>query len=157
MVSIWFFVAAYLLYRDGDNSGQPTDGWYTALIYLYPTLETGIKTLLAIDLFPYSYYWLNRIEHFGWSVAITLLLFPIWVRVRPKISDLTLVCLIVGNITIVGNLNEFLEFGLLINLAKTAQTSYYYVDSITDMATNLIGSMVGAYIVLKLGQTPKSL
>ncbi len=76
------------------------------------------------DVIAYSWWWLNRLEHFGWWAALKFVV--------------SLGCLI-------GNLNEFWEFGLR-QWAGTAARSVLYLATILDMITNLPGALLASLI-----------
>ncbi|GAB4149596.1 MAG: hypothetical protein OHK0017_13850 [Patescibacteria group bacterium] len=153
MLCAWFGMAAWLIYRKRMLPKQLSiSAIYLLVIYLYPVLETIIKFAIQYNFIPGTWFWLNRAEHFFWAVAVSVLFLPYWSSIKYKITQLQLNLLIVGLVVILGNFVEFLEFGLRIQWGtiNNVRGVIYYWDTIYDLMTNVIGAVVGLYIVTKL-------
>ncbi len=59
---------------------------YLTTLLLYPVAETGVQWMQVNHLIPDSWILVNRLEHFCWATALTLLFLPlisqIWKRLE---------------------------------------------------------------------------
>lgn len=112
----------------------------------FPLVELGIKLMIERNVIPYSWFWLNRLEHWAGMTAALLLLYaplkPAWTA----LGDRARLLLALGAASLLGNLNEFWEYGLRASGGdlKLGQ----YGDTILDMAVNLLGGLT-AWVVLR--------
>lgn len=119
---------------------------YTAIIY--PLVETIIK--LTIDLGgdqPWT-IWLNRVEHFGFSLFIGFILLPYLYKPMQKISWPYQALLWIGAIVILGNFNEFVEYYIRTAFGMQELFSKYYPDTIHDLIVNILGASAGYWSYL---------
>jgi hypothetical protein len=153
LFSIW--IGAFLIARKKklyDKLNSSEKKYYMLVFILYPLFELIIKYMLVNDVIPYSWNWLNRIEHFIAAIGIQVLFYP---YLRPTLSKLNLkesFLFLVFTCSFIGVLNEFLEYGIRLhyNLTDNVQFSYYYWDTIYDMAVNVVGATVGFFILYRL-------
>jgi hypothetical protein len=123
---------------------------YLITMMLYPIVETGVQWMQIKDLVPDSWTVVNRLEHFCWATALTLLFLPLITQIWQRLEIWQSLLFIVGFVCLLGNLNEFLEYfsriqGGPIDQAKFA---WFYVDTIYDMMMNLLGSLAGFALLL---------
>jgi hypothetical protein len=150
LFSVWigaFLIARWKGLYDKLNSKEKI--YYTLVIFLYPFFELIIKYMLANDVIPYSWNWLNRIEHFIAAIGIQVLFYPFLRPTLLKLNAKESFLFLVFTCSFIGVLNEFLEYGIRIyyHLTDTTQFSYYYWDTIYDMAINVIGATVGFFLL----------
>lgn len=115
----------------------------------YPLIETVIKAAIIYNWMPYSWNWLNRIEHFGFSFAICFMIYPFIKKDFSKSNLFTQILLIVGIVSILGNLNEIVEYILRVAWSLEENFATYYWDSIFDIVINTLGGLAG-FIAIKL-------
>lgn len=144
MLFIWFSLALWIKYKNIDKNLTTSEyNLFLATIYLYPFLETVLKYMITEDVIPYSWSLLNRIEHFSWSFATGILIYPLLKPVLHKLSLLPALLYFVGIITMIGNCNEFFEFLVRYienHLSDPARQAIYYWDTIFDLGINILGA-----------------
>lgn len=126
---------------------------YSYSLYIYPLIGTLIKLYIFLDIIPYTYFWVNRIEHSLWAFALVILYLPFWKKLSTFTTSLGMIILIVGFVSLLGNMVEFVEYlvRLLSNLSY--KYSLYYPDTIYDMFSNIAGAGIGALLILKVFKT----
>ena len=106
--------------------------------------------MIQKNIIPYSWFWLNRLEHFCSAIGVSIILLPIYVNIWHSLKWWQNLIFVLGLVCLIGNLNEFCEFFLRcfqpINDSKFA---LYYSDTIYDMGVNLIGGFVG-FLIIKM-------
>lgn len=136
------------------------------LAYIYPIQEFIIKIFLFRNLIPFSYWWLNRIEHALFSGAITFLIFIISdtlvsnrptqllnhhvdcsVKARTLIDFFVTSTITISLVNLLGILNEILEY--IIRCYTQPTLNIDYTDTMNDIVTNLIASII-AIIITKI-------
>lgn len=147
---IWF--AAFFTFRFSKlESKLPTNEHklYLATVFIFPIIETFITWMIHKNIIPNSWFWLNRLEHFGSSIGVTILLLPIYINIWRSLKTWQNLVFILSLICLIGNLNEFFEYYLRVccNLISDEKFIFYYEDTIYDMGVNLIGGLVGFSIV----------
>lgn len=141
----------------------PVIGWFTLCLFSpranrkvqllcisYPLVESFIKLLINNNVIPYSWAFLNRVEHLLFSMCLTALLwYVLRLDQQVKMKNAYKWLIIVGFVVIFGNINEFWEAFLRIQYINPDLTrqSVYYWDTIVDMVMNLIGASVVATVV----------
>jgi hypothetical protein len=113
--------------------------WWAAFL-AFPVWEFGLKYLITRDVIAYSWFWLNRLEHLGWMTSSLLLLLPACRRVWGLPWPVA-VLFVLGLGGLIGNLNEFFEYGLRL-IWNTAGKAVWYSDTILDMLTNVAGALL---------------
>ncbi len=152
LLIIWFslilFSKWYKKYREIPSGLKSL---YQFNIYLYPIVATAIKYAIEANLIPYSWFWLNRLEHGFWSFCVIILLLPLTIETL-KQSKFLFFILNLGLIAILGNLIEILEYFIrvLVNLNDYYILSVIYQDTVLDMITNFIGGAIGIFIIVYL-------
>ena len=98
-----------------------------------------------------SWFWLNRLEHFCWAMALVIIFLPIFSDIWKGLSWWQNLLLVVSFVCLIGNLNEFLEYfiRLLLNKKNQLQLAVYYWDTIYDMMMNIVGGF-GGFVVMRL-------
>ena len=142
---------------------------YLTTVLLYPLVETTIKWMIVRDVIPcleklggrrglpasknpptfrYSWFLLNRIEHFSWAVAVVIIFLPILIDIYNSLNLWQNLLVTLSFICFLGNLNEFLEYliRLQLNLTTPKRFAAYYPDTIYDMMMNMIGGFTGFLI-----------
>jgi hypothetical protein len=150
MCTAWFGLGALIVLKKLDSKLSTKEKvLWKVVLFGYPLLESAIKTIIFFNLIPYSYRPLNLAEHFMWSVAMTLLLYPLVRNYLSKNMLKTQLILLFGIIIIIGNLNELFEFGLRMSMSLTSERLFaqYYLDTIIDLGINMVG---GALTVVVL-------
>lgn len=127
--------------------------WHITFV-LYPLLESILKAMIYFNIIPYSWLPLNITEHFLWAFSMTFFLIPIFEKYPLKNQEnrfqiLYKIFIVISLVTLIGNMNEFVEF--LIRYFSGLNTvflySIYYSDSIRDMALNTLGSIFAILII----------
>ncbi|WP_407571267.1 hypothetical protein [Deinococcus altitudinis] len=124
--------------------------WWTALVG-FPVWEYALKFMIIRDVIPYSWFWLNRLEHLGWMASLLLLLTPACRRIWLLPSPFPLL-FVLGLGGLIGNLNEFFEYALRL-IWHTAGGSVWYSDTLLDMMTNVPGALLAFLIGWRLNRT----
>jgi hypothetical protein len=152
MICIWFglffgFRLAKLESQLWDKEHQI----YLATVLIYPVVASAIKWAIVKEIVPYSWFLLNRIEHFIWAVAVAIIFLPTYTNFWKKLRWWQSLTYIIGLVCLLGNLNEFFEYLIrlkMFGIAGIERNTAYYWDTIYDQAINLIGGLVG-FILLK--------
>jgi hypothetical protein len=154
MLIAWFGLALLILLSKQETKlNSKLKNTFLLVIIVYPLIASLIKFILLNDTIPYSWLWLNRIEHFLWATCFGILILPlIQLLTRNQSRIIAAICLI-GLITVVGNLNEFVEYLIRDYLDLTKAS--YYEDTIIDMFINLLGSVFCFEITQLLDQNTK--
>jgi len=94
---------------------------------------------------PDSWILVNRLEHFCWAIALTLLFLPLISQIWNRLEIWQSLLFVVGFVCLLGNLNEFLEYFTRVQQhpIDQAKFAWFYIDTIYDMMMNLLGSLVG--------------
>ena len=124
---------------------------YLATVFIFPLVETYLTWMIQKNIIPYSWFWLNRLEHFSSAVGVSIILLPIYIDIWHKLKLWQSLVFILGLVCLIGNLNEFFEFFLRVccKPIKFSRFAVYYSDTIYDMGVNLIGGFVG-FLLIKL-------
>lgn len=150
MVCIWFgLFFTFKMTQLESRLLAKEHNLYLNTVLLYPLAETWIKWGM-VKHNPYlSNFWLNRLEHFCWSVAIVIIFLPVFTGVYKSLKWWQSLVFVISFICLVGNLNEFFEYfvRMQLNLTKSQQFAFYYWDTIYDMIMNLIGASIGFLIL----------
>lgn len=149
---IWF--AVFFIFRLSNlekNLSISEHKLYIVTAFVFPITETWLTWMIQKNIIPYSWFWLNRLEHFCSAIGVSIILLPIYINIWHSLKWWQNLIFILGLICLIGNLNEFFEFFLRvccqpINYSKFA---LYYSDTIYDMGVNLIGGLVG-FLIIKL-------
>jgi len=104
--------------------------------------------MIEKNVIPYSWFWLNRLEHFSWALAVVILFLPLYRDVWNILNWWQNLIFVIGLICILGNLNEFLEYFLRMRSQNYRALAAYYWDTIYDMMINIVGGFVG-FVVLR--------
>jgi glycopeptide antibiotics resistance protein len=146
LLGIWFglFFLFRLIKLETKLSASEHQIYLTTAL-LYPLLESWIKWMIEKNIIPYSWFWLNRLEHFAWATATVILFLPVFKNIWKASNWWQTLIFILGLVSLLGNINEFLEYYLR---AKSSNISYriftiYYQDTIYDMIMNIIGGLIG--------------
>ncbi|HLO87656.1 MAG TPA: hypothetical protein VK203_21990 [Nostocaceae cyanobacterium] len=151
MAGIWFgLFFLFRLTKLETKLSESEHRIYLITALLYPLLESWIKWMIEKNIIPYSWFWLNRLEHFSWALATVILFLPIFRDIWKNLTWWQNLIFILGFISFLGNLNEFLEYYLR---AQSPNINYrmftlYYQDTVYDMIMNIFGGIVG-FLVLK--------
>lgn len=149
---IWF--AAFFIFRFSKlekNLSTNEHKLYLSTAFVFPIIETWLTWMIQKNILPYSWFWLNRLEHFFSAVGVTIMLLPIYINIWHKLKWWQNLAFILGLICLIGNLNEFFEFLLRVccKPIKYRDFAVYYSDTIYDMGVNLLGGLVG-FLLIKL-------
>lgn len=147
---VWFGV--FFLFRFSQLESKLSNKehrLYLLTIFIYPLIETLITWLIKKNIIPYSWHWLNRLEHFGTSVALVIILLPVFTGVWTSLKWWQTLAFIIGLVCLVGNINEFFEYSLRACCKPYSDVKYavYYWDTIYDMVMNIAGGLVGFIII----------
>jgi len=120
----------------------------TALIY--PLIAALLKLLIIRDLIPHSFYFLNTIEHCLWAFSFTIILTTFFVNIKKKLLPIEHTMLLITVVSTIGIVNEVFEYSIRIIIHLTDQSLFaaYYPDTIKDLCVNIIGSSIGAILML---------
>lgn len=148
MLICWFSIAAFVKVKNFDKRLSRSERkLFFITIILYPIIETVIKYLLVNDIIPYSWFWINRVEHFLSAIAIEILFYPFLKPTLSKLNKIESFIFIVCVVVFIGNLNEFFEY-LIRHILNTYRLDFYYWDTIYDMVMNILGAALG-FCILK--------
>jgi hypothetical protein len=142
MSILWFTLAIYINTFKAALFIRLEKNVFILITFIYPICETIIKISINENFIPYSWFWLNTLEHFIWAFFFT---FMIYFSVKNKLtnqSSLNLVLLLIAFTSLFGNLNEFLEY--LLREYWNLSSIVYYPDTIRDMFMNLVGGTMAA-------------
>jgi hypothetical protein len=150
MVGVWFTL--FFIFRSSGleaKLAKKQRQLYLITVLLYPLAETGIKWMIVKDVIPGTWFWLNRLEHFSWALATVILFLPLFTNVWQQLNWWQNLIFIIGLICIIGNLNEFLEYFIRLNLHLTDEKHFaaYYWDTIYDMMVNRGGGFMGFFVL----------
>ncbi|GGR04757.1 hypothetical protein [Deinococcus ruber] len=143
LVTAWAVLALATFRRMGASPLAVQRLWWSTLV-LFPIWEFVIKWMVQHNVIAYSWWWLNRLEHFGWMASLLLVLLPIYQRLF-RLGWPAALLFVLGLGSSIGNLNEFWEFGLRLQ-AGTAGRGVLYLDTILDMLTNVPGALLAFLI-----------
>lgn len=149
MVCIWFGLFFTFRFTELESKLPYREhNIYLTTVLLYPLIETTVKWMIVKDVIPNSWFLLNRIEHFSWAVAVVIIFLPILIDIYNSLNLWHSLIITLGFICFLGNLNEFLEYliRLQLNLTNTKRFAAYYPDTIYDMMMNIIGGFTGFLI-----------
>ncbi len=147
LVSLWFALSIYILVKKGKNLTSKEHKVFIITVITYPLVETIIKILIDKNIL-YGWATLNRLEHFSWSVAFTILIYMFFKTQISKVESKSFRLLIlISIVSLVGIGNEFVEF--IIREIYHLQLYAYYPDTIKDMITNLVGSSLASVLLIK--------
>jgi hypothetical protein len=159
MLGVWFGLVFFIIYK---KLVLPLPRWQQLVFLLnaslYPLLETCIKIMINENVIPYSWFWLNRLEHGLFSFCLTILVLPLFWKEHQSFSVWKQGCMVVGIVIIIGNLNEFLEYLVRIvsGLTTSDRFAVYYWDTIYDLMLNLMGSVIAFGLYLWATHSRKS-
>jgi hypothetical protein len=155
LLFVWFGIFSIIRVRKLDkklNRNEKTLFFMT--VFAYPLLESIIKFFIIRNIIPYSWNFLNRIEHFLSAIGIGILFYPIFKPTLDKLGRFESFLFLVFTIVFIGNLNEFFEYVLRIQMDLHYKFSIYYWDTIYDMFINIIGAIFGSLIVSFVRKVP---
>lgn len=112
---------------------------------LYPIVETSIKFIIFRNIIPYSYIWINSIEHGLFAVVTTSLLTMSTINSKFIKSRFIEVIFAISVFNLIGILNEILEFSIRYT-NKLEKIGYYY-DTLRDLIINLVMSTIAGIII----------
>ncbi|MBD3329455.1 hypothetical protein GF357_03105 [Candidatus Dojkabacteria bacterium] len=121
---------------------------------IYPIIEMTIKFLIFRNIIPFSYWWLNSIEHSLFAIFTTTLLSISLINSSLIKTSLLTALTSIGIFNVVGILNEILEFG--IRLAQNLEKIGYYYDTLRDLIINLAMSTLTAIIIMLISSKLRS-
>lgn len=122
--------------------------WYSNF-FITPIIKNFLSILLLE-----SPRILNTLEHLLLSIGLYILLYPILNKIiilniqTTKARYLLEIIIGVSIINLLGILNEFCDFLILILENKLTNLSNRYLDTIFDLSTNLIGSLIASIIII---------
>jgi hypothetical protein len=149
-VQLFLWSSLFLFVRNYRHVIKPeSDKFFIDLIgFSYPLLEIIVKIFIIFSIIPYSWFWLNRVEHFIFSMFMTLLLFPFFARFVAKIKLWPVLLMIASIVLLMGTVNEIFEYVLRVVLHfQSAQSAIFYGDTILDLATNIVGLTFGCLLL----------
>lgn len=158
-LAIWLGISLFWSYTKQDQVLSVFENKiYLSSLFFYPVLGTLIKIYIYIDRFPSTYFWVNRVEHSLWAVALVVLLLPFWKRLWVGLKGLPrytrndnildLFMIVVGVICLFGNMVEFVEYGFRVLGGYQYKYAVYYPDTMYDMMSNVVGATLGFLIVV---------
>ncbi|MBW4664462.1 MAG: hypothetical protein KME01_09715 [Chroococcus sp. CMT-3BRIN-NPC107] len=149
---IWFGIFFTFRFSKLENRLSSSEHkLYLTTAFVLPIIETWLTWMIQKDIIPYSWFWLNRLEHFFSAISVTIILLPAYITIWHKLKWWQNLVFILGLICLIGNLNEFFEFFLRVccKPVKYSRFGVYYPNTIYDMGVNLIGGLVG-FLLVKL-------
>jgi len=150
MVCIWFGLFFCFRFTRLELKLSPKEhNLYLATVLLYPLGESLIKWMMIKDIIAFSWFLLNRLEHFSWAVAMVIIFLPTYTDAWKRWEWWQALIYVIGLIGIIGNLNEFMEYFMRVRTGLLDYKNFglYYWDTIYDMIMNMLGSFVGFVVV----------
>ncbi len=144
MLIVWIGLVV-LLQKKAKLLPSGLNKLFHIVTYAYPLIASVIKYMIENNVIAYSWFWLNRFEHFFWAFSITIILLPLFYQYQKVIAKKWLL-LVLGCVTItLGNVIEIIEFSLRQNLTDT-RLGLYYADTMLDIVMNFSGVIVALII-----------
>lgn len=149
-ISVWilgWFVAARIIAAGGRLNGMENSQQrlFIRVVMWYPVLELILSSLVIFNIFPYTWYLLNRIEHSVLIIALMVLVQPVLYPYLKGKSAIVVFLSLAGFTLLFGICNELFEFVIRIfgNGLREKYVTGYYWDSIYDLAYNIVGLILG--------------
>ena len=150
LILFWAMIYTIIIWKGLDKKLSPRErNLWLIIVMFYPIFEAIIKYYLTSNVIPYSWVWLNRIEHILSALAIQIIFLPFFANTLRKLNILERIVMLLCFTVFIGNLNEFLEYGLRVKMGLTSKDSFsvYYWDTIYDMVMNVIGGIIGVGVI----------
>jgi len=152
-LGVWLLISLYFDYtKQTAKLNIQESRVYNLLIYLYPLLGTLIKIFILTKTLTFTYFWLNRVEHGMWAMALVILLWPAWKSLEGGVSNLVFAILVLSVICLFGNMVEIVEFSFRYFMEVSDATGWYYNDTLFDMISNFFGAGLGILVILKVSK-----
>ncbi|HEY9703034.1 MAG TPA: hypothetical protein V6C58_11335 [Allocoleopsis sp.] len=152
LICVWF--SLFFLFRFTKLEEQLTNierVFYLSTILAYPIMASLIKWMIAKNIIPNSWWWLNRFEHGIWALAMVIFCLPLYTNFWRLLNWWQSLLFILGLVCLLGNLNEFAEFFTRMPPPKIKINdkifAIYYIDTIYDMMMNILGGFIGFAIL----------
>jgi hypothetical protein len=125
---------------------------YLLTMFLYPIIETGIQWMATHNIISRDFTIINRLEHISWAMVMTFMFLPINSGTWKRLNLWQNFIYIVAFVCLLGNLNEFLEYFSRVHktVINPVQFAGFYTDSIFDMMMNILGSLVGFFVLSRI-------
>jgi hypothetical protein len=157
-LAVWLGISLFWSYTKQDQVfNQSESKVYLFSLFFYPILGTLIKVYIFLVKFPDTYFWVNRLEHTLWAMALVILLLPFWKRLWIGLKGLprfarndhifALFIIVVGVICLFGNMVEFVEYAFRFLGHLQWKYDKCYPDTIFDMMSNVVGASLGFAVV----------
>lgn len=144
MLAVWIGLIV-IFYKKAQALPVGLKRLFQIVTFGYPLIASIIKFMIEKDVIKYSWFWLNRFEHFFWAFSMTVILLPLAYQFQ-KTIDRKWLLLVQGCIAItLGNVIEVIEFSLRRNLADT-RLGLYYSDTMFDILMNFLGVMIAILV-----------
>lgn len=142
--SLYFFI---VIRKDFEVLNSTEFKVWQIIAFTYPLIETVIKMMIEFNVIPYSWRWLNNMEHISWSICMYLILLPYTKRLFNIHKYYIALALIFAVVVAIGNFNELLQYIIRSYLGFSENFSMtYYSDSMGDLINNLIGGLIASCI-----------
>ncbi len=154
MLFVWLILIV-IFEKKAATMPQSYRKTFAIVVYLYPLIASIIKFMVVNNTIPYSWFWLNRLEHLTWSFSMTVILCPLVYQAIKLIKSKYLFILLACITIVLGNIIEIIEFCLRQNMSDTYM-GLYYGDTMLDIIMNFTGSIIAAiflYFSLKKKST----
>lgn len=145
LVGIWLIIIIVVAL-----SSERINGWWWFLVLVYPPIEILIKANYVFDFVPYSWFWVNRFEHFLWAFLMCVLIYPALKNQLEKIPFYLRFIFISSVVVAIGSANEIFE-GFIrsyMGINDLLRLSNYYTDTLIDMIVNIVGALLGTTAAL---------
>jgi hypothetical protein len=111
VLSVWLvlYIFSWVTGRLQELTEKQRWVFYAANV-IYAIIALAIKFVIEYYWGSISYFWLNRLEHLIFSITAPFILFPVLRHAYAGVSKRVLGLFIIGVVSLVGNINEFLEF-----------------------------------------------
>lgn len=144
---IWNIIGLIQIYTRIFNSNIIRVIWYLNF-FITPI----IKNFLSLSLLELPRI-LNTLEHLLLSIGLYILLYPIlnkiiFLNIQTKAKYLLEIIIGTSIINLLGILNEFSDFLILILENKLVNLNNRYLDTIFDLSSNLIGSLIASIVII---------
>jgi hypothetical protein len=151
IIAFWFGLFFLLRFTKLEKKlTRKEQNIYYIAILIYPIIFSFTHWMIYKNVIPYSWFWLNRLEHISASFGVAIISLPLFIDISRKCNWWQELLLIIGLVSFVGNLNEFVEYYIRSSsaLIDTRILAIAYTDTIYDMTMNIIGGLMG-WLVLR--------
>ena len=142
-IVLWVLLSAIIYYLYFRKESKHLQGWFFRVFGFYLIFESILKILLSST--ENTWVLINTLEHFIWSLYFAALIYyPLFLAI-PNSSKLTKSLVLISVVSLVGVMNEQLEY--ILRSFSGLSNSAYYFDTIRDVTMNMLGAFTMAIAI----------